>query len=107
MDLTHQHPTTRAWDLAPGDTFHGRTIAAVHGMVGLALSPVAVFSFTEDSREHRAQARIGAAHCETHQHYDEIMLSARAWVRTHGLREGDALDLHRLRTEVMAAAARN
>ena len=35
------------------------------------------------------------------------MLSARAWVRTHGLHEGDAVDLDRLRAEVMGAAARN
>lgn len=63
MDVTHQHPAARAWDLTPGDTFHGRAIVAVHG--------------------------------------------ARASVRTHGLHEGDDVDLDRLRAEVMGAAARN
>lgn len=95
----------RAWDLHPGDHFHGRTIAAVHGVVGLASSPVAVISFTGHDTEHPSQARIGATHTNTDRGHDDLRLFARTWVRIHGLSEGQAVDLARLRSDVLAAIA--
>lgn len=94
----------RAWDLHPGDHFHGRTIATVRGVVGLASSPVAVLSFTGKDPEHTAQTRIAAAHPDRDTGCDDVWRATRAWVRGHGLHEGDAVDLDRLRTEVLDAA---
>lgn len=96
----------RAWDLHPGDHIHGRTIATVRGVVGLASSPVAVLSFTGKNPEHPAQTRIAAAHPDRDTGCDDVWRAARAWVRGHGLHEGDAVDLDRLRTEVLDAAER-
>jgi hypothetical protein len=96
----------RAWDLHPGDYFRGHTIASVHGVVGLASSPVAVLSFTGMDPEHTAQTRIGAAHTDMDSGCDDVWRAARAWVRGHGLHEGDSVDLDRLRTEVLDAAER-
>lgn len=92
----------RAWDLHPGDRFHGRVIASVRGVVGLASSPVAVLSFTGEDPKHTAQTRIAAAHPEGDTGGDEVWRAARAWVRAHGLHEGEAVDLDRLRAEVLA-----
>lgn len=97
----------RVWDLQPGDHFHGRTIAAVHGTVGLASSPVAVITFHGHGPEHPSQARIGATHTEADRGHDELRPLARAWVCEHGLSEGQALDLGQLRTDVLAAIARD
>lgn len=96
----------RAWNLQPGDYFHGRTIASVRGVVGLAFSPVVVLSLTGKDPEHTAQTRIAAAHPDMDVGCDEVWQAARAWVRDHGLHEGDAVDLDRLRTEVLDAANR-
>lgn len=94
----------RAWDLHAGDCLHGRVIASVHGVVGLASSPVAVFTFTGEDTEHARRTRIGAAHPEVELGCDDVWRAARAWVRGHGLCEGDAVDLDRLRADVMGAA---
>lgn len=94
----------RAWDLRPGDVFHGRTIVSVRGEVGLGSSPVAVLSLTGENPAHPVQTRVGAAHPDTDYGCDAVWLAARAWVRTHGLREGDAVDLDELRSEVMSAS---
>jgi hypothetical protein len=93
----------RGWDLRPGDHFHGRTIAAVHGVVGLASSPVAVISFTGTGTEHHGQARIGATHTDTDRGHDRLRPLARHWVRRQGLVEGQAVDLDRLRNDVLTA----
>jgi len=93
----------RAWDLHPGDCYHGRTIASVSGVVGLASSPVVVLVFTGKDPGHRARTRIAAAHPEADAGCDDIWRAARTWVRTHGLHEGDAVDLNQLRTEVLGA----
>lgn len=93
----------RVWDLHPGDRFHGRTIVAVHGVVGLASSPVAVLSLKGKDPAHPTQARIGAAHPDVESGCDEVRRAACAWVRCHGLHEGEAVDLERLRTEVLDA----
>lgn len=95
----------RAWDLHPGDHFHGRTIAAVHAVVGLASSPVVVISFIGHDIEHPRQARIGATHTNTDRGPDELRILARTWVREHGLTEGQAVDLAWLRRDVLAAIA--
>lgn len=95
----------RAWDLHPGDCLHGRIIASVRGVVGLACSPVAVFSFTGDDPEHTAQTRIGAAHPDMELGCDDVWRAARAWVRGHGLHEGEPVDLDRLRAEVLGVVA--
>jgi hypothetical protein len=73
----------------------------------LASSPVAVLSFTGADPEHTAQTRIGAAHPDMDTGCDDVWRAARAWVRSHGLHEGDAVDLDRLRTEVLGAAERS
>ncbi|MEX5271495.1 hypothetical protein [Kocuria sabuli] len=91
----------RAWDLRPGDHFHGRTVAAVHGVVGLASSPVAVISFTGPERHH--QTRVGATHVDTDRGHDSLRPLAQHWVREHGLSEGQALDLTRLRSDILTA----
>lgn len=91
----------RAWDLRPGDHFHGRTVAAVHGVVGLASSPVAVISFT--GPEQHSQTRVGATHLDTDRGHDGLRLLARNWVREHRLSEGQAVDLTRLRNDVLTA----
>lgn len=93
----------RAWDLRPGDHFHGRTIAAVQGEVGLASSPVAVISFTGPNTGQRGQARVGATHADTDRGHDRLRSLARNWVRVHGLAEGQTLDLARLRNDVLTA----
>jgi hypothetical protein len=93
----------RAWDLRPGDHFHGRTVAAVHGVVGLASSPVAVISFTGPERHH--QTRVGATHVDTDRGHDGLRPLAQNWVREHGLSEGQAVDLARLRSDVLTAIA--
>ena len=93
----------RAWDLRPGDHFHGRTVAAVHGVVGLASSPVAVISFAGPRTEHHSEARVGATHADTDRGYDRLRLLARTWVREHGLVEGQGVDLDRLRSDVLTA----
>lgn len=95
----------RAWDLHPGDCLHGRIIASVRGVVGLACSPVAVFSFTGEDPEHTARTRIGAAHPDVELGCDDVWRAARAWVRRHGLREGEPVDLDRLRAEVLGDVA--
>ncbi|GAA1774137.1 hypothetical protein [Kocuria aegyptia] len=95
----------RAWDLRPGDCLHGRIIASVRGVVGLACSPVAVFSFTGDDPEHTAQTRIGAAHPDMELGCDDVRRAARAWVRRHGLHEGEPVDLDQLRADVLGDAA--
>lgn len=95
----------RAWDLHPGDCLHGRVIASVRGVVGLAGSPVAVFSFTGDDPEHTARTRIGAAHPDVELGCDDVWRAARAWVRRQGLHEGEPVDLDRLRAEVLGDAA--
>lgn len=87
----------RVWDLIPGEVFRGRTIVAVRGEVGLASNPVAVISFAEDDPR---PSRIPAAHSEFIQYCDEVATRARHWVRNHGLREGDAVDLASLRLDV-------
>lgn len=92
-------PITRIWDLVPGDTFRGRTIAAIRGVVGLAANPVAVICFCEEDHH---PARYPAAYSETLQHGDDIALCARRWVRCHGLHEGDAVDLQLVRSQVTA-----
>jgi hypothetical protein len=102
VDCRHVH---RAWDLHPGDCLHGRVIASVRGVVGLACSPVAVFSFTGDDPEHTAQTRIGAAHPDMELGCDDVWRAARAWVRGHGLHEGEPVDLDRLRAEVLGVVA--
>ncbi|GGG69453.1 hypothetical protein GCM10011374_37340 [Kocuria dechangensis] len=96
----------RAWDLRPGDCFHGRVIVAVRGVVGLASSPVAVLSFTGEDSEHPVHTRIGAAHPDVESGCDDVWRAARAWVRSHGLREGEAVDLELLRTEVLGSLDR-
>lgn len=93
----------RAWDLRPGDHFHGRTVAAVHAVVGLASSPVAVISFTGDDQAHPRPARIGATRTSGDRGPDELDCLARRWVRDHGLIEGQALDLAQLRHDVLIA----
>lgn len=95
----------RAWDLHPGDCLHGRIIASVHGVVGLACSPVAVFSFTGDDPEHTARTRISAAHPDVELGCDDVWRAARAWVRRQGLHEGEPVDLDRLRAEVLGDVA--
>lgn len=109
-DLTAPDGSTaarRGWDLRPGDHFHGRTIAAVHGVVGLASSPVAVISFTGTGTgtgtEHHGQARVGATHTDSDRGHDRIRSLARNWVRAQGLVEGQAVDLDRLRSDVLIA----
>lgn len=103
MTCTHRAPaTTRAWDLRPGDVFSGRRIVDVRGIVGLASSPVMVIAFAADDQEHPREARIAAAHCESTQYYDDVMRGARSWVRSHGLHEGEPVDLDRLRAEVLS-----
>ena len=87
----------RIWDLAAGDTFRGRTITAIHGVVGLAHHPVAVIYFPDTDHP----ARILATHSEALQHSGEITLRARAWIRAHGLGEGDPVDLAVLRSDVL------
>lgn len=93
----------RGWDLRPGDHFHGRTIAAVHGVVGLASSPVAVISFTGPNTEQHSQARVAATLADTDRGHDRLLPLARNWVRFHGLAEGQAVDLVRLRNDVLTA----
>lgn len=93
---------TRAWDLRPGDVFRGRTIVNVHGIVGLACSPVAIIEFSDDVQEHPVQTRVPAASWEAMQHCDEVMLGARAWVRAHEFHEGEEVDLDLLRSDVMS-----
>lgn len=95
----------RAWDLHPGDRFHGRTIVSVHGVVGLASSPVVVLSFAGQDAEHPIRTRIGAAHPDVECGRDDVWLAARAWVRSQGLHEGESVDLERLRAEVLDAVA--
>jgi hypothetical protein len=97
----------RAWDLHAGDCFHGRVIASVHGVVGLASSPVAVLSFTSEDPGHVVQTRIGAAHPDAETGCDDIWHAARSWVRAHGLHEGDVVDLDQLRTDVLATTSQN
>jgi hypothetical protein len=97
----------RAWDLHPGDCFHGRVIASVHGVVGLASSPVAVLSFTGEDPDHIVRTRIGAAHPDVETGCDDIWHAARAWVRSHGLHEGDAVDLDQLRADVLGATGQD
>ncbi|MHC5560697.1 hypothetical protein [Kocuria sp. U4B] len=97
----------RAWDLRPGDHFHGRTVAAVHGVVGLASAPVAVISFTGHDVEHPRQTRVGATHSDADRGHDELRPLTQAWVREHGLAEGQAVDLTRLKTDVLTAIARD
>lgn len=87
----------RIWELGVGDVFRGRTIAAVQGVVGFAHNPVAIIFFSEADG---CPVRVPAAYRENLQHCDEIMLRARHWVRVHGLKEGDAVDLGLLRSEV-------
>lgn len=79
----------------------------MRGVVGLASSPVAVLSFTGKDPEHTTHTRIGAAHPDKDTGCDNIWQAARAWVRDHGLHEGDAVNLDRLRTEVLDAAERD
>lgn len=93
----------RGWDLRPGDHFHGRTIAAVHGVVGLASSPVAVISFTGTVRH--GQARVGATHTDADRGHDRLRPLARNWVRARGLAEGETVDLTQLRSDVLSAIA--
>lgn len=95
----------RVWDLRPGDHFHGRTIAAIHAVVGLASSPVAVICLTGPDPEHPRQVRVGVTHTDTECGHDELRPLARAWVREHGLAEGQPVDLPRLKTDVLAAIA--
>jgi hypothetical protein len=97
----------RAWDLHPGDCFHGRVIVAVRGVVGLGSNPVSVLFFAGEGPEHPAQTRIGAAHPEVEAGCDEVWRAARAWVRAHGLHEGQPVDLDRLRAEVLDAVGRS
>ncbi|GGG62233.1 hypothetical protein GCM10011374_26740 [Kocuria dechangensis] len=92
----------RAWDLHPGDVLHGRTIVSVRGEVGMGSSPVAVISLAGDHPAHPVQTRLGAARPDTEYGCDDVWHAARAWVRDHGLHEGDAVDLDRLRTEVVS-----
>lgn len=92
--------SARIWDLGAGDTFRGRTVATIRGVVGLAHNPVAIIFFAGDD-DH--PARCAAAYSDTLQHGDEMSMRARNWIRCHGLREGDAVDLQRLRSEVTAA----
>lgn len=96
----------RAWDLRAGDHFHGRTVASVHGVVGLASHPVAVISFTGPDAARTGQARIGATEPDTEPGHDAVRLLARTWVREQGLGEGQAVDLAQLRAAVIAAAQR-
>lgn len=91
----------RVWDLGAGDTFRGRTVSTIRGVVGLAHNPVAIISFAGHN-DH--PARCPAAYSETLQHGDEVSMRARDWIRFHGLREGDAVDLQQLRSEVTAAS---
>lgn len=91
----------RVWDLGAGDTFRGRTVATIRGVVGLAHNPVAIISFSEDD-DH--PARCAAAYTETLLHGDEVSMRARDWIRRHKLREGDAVDLQLLRSEVTATS---
>lgn len=93
----------RAWDLRPGDHFHGRTITDVHGVVGLASTPVVVVSFTGPGTEQRSQARVAATYTDTDRGHDRLRPLARNWVREHGLVEGQPVDLARLRSDVLIA----
>ncbi len=95
----------RAWDLQPGDVLHGRTITSVRGEVRLGSNPVAVFSLMGDHPAHPLQTRIGAARPDTEYGCDDVWRAARAWVRNHHLNEGDAVDLDRLRTDVVSGFA--
>lgn len=104
VDCLHMH---RAWDLHPGDCLHGRVIASVRGVVGLACSPVAVFSFTGDDPQHTAQTRIGAAHPDMERGCDDVWRAARAWVRSRGLHEGEPVDLDLLRIDVLRGLAQD
>jgi hypothetical protein len=88
----------RMWDLGPGDTLHGRTIAAVQGVVGLASNPVAIIFFQGNDTH---PARFPAAYPEALQHGDDIARGARRWIQGHQLHEGDAVDLQLLRSQVM------
>ena len=92
----------RTWDLHPGDALHGRTIVSVRGEVGLGSVPVAVLSLAGDHPAHPAQTRLGAARPDTEYGCDDVWQAARAWVRNHGLHEGDPVDLDRLRTETLS-----
>lgn len=96
-----EHPCVlRIWDLTTGDTFRGRTVTAIHGVVGLAYHPVAVIYFSGTDHP----ARICATHSETLQHSGGITLRARDWIRNRGLSEGDPVDLATLRSEVLTTA---
>lgn len=88
----------RVWDLKPGNVFRGRTIATIQGVIGLASNPVAVLTFTTEDKH---PVYISAVHSDLVQSCDSVRLRARAWVRHHGLREGDAVDIELLRAEVL------
>lgn len=96
--------THRAWDLRAGDRYRGRTIASVHGIMGMGSSPVAVISFTSQDTDHAHQLKVPASYSGSSEDHDDVWLLARAWARSHGLHEGDIVDLVLLRTDVVDAA---
>lgn len=90
------------WDLAPGDHSRGHTITAVQGVVGLAHSPVAVLFLSRNDRP----VKISATHSDSVQHSDEVTLRARGWIRGHGLREGDDIDIREIRLAALNSSSR-
>lgn len=91
-------PDVRVWDLQPGDTFRGKIIHDIYGLVGIAHNPVAVLTFREgESRP----AKFPAAYAENMQHGDEVAHRARHWICAHNFHEGDGVNLRVLRSEVM------
>ncbi|MFI7482067.1 hypothetical protein ACH9EU_06570 [Kocuria sp. M1R5S2] len=91
----------RVWDLDIGMSFRGRVVSAIRGEVGLAHHPVALIFFGDGGEQ---PTRISAIYSETLQHSSRILPCARRWIQSQGLREGDALDLSLLRSEVLSAA---
>lgn len=87
----------RVWDFKKGDTYRGRRIATIQGVVGLANNPVAIFSFDEEGTH---TLRFPAAYAENMQHGDAVVTRARCWVRSRGLGEGSTIDLDVLRAAV-------
>ncbi|WP_460667636.1 hypothetical protein [Kocuria himachalensis] len=69
----------------------------------MASTPVAVISFTGLNTGHHGQARVGATHADNDRGHDRLRPLARNWVRSRGLAEGEAVDLARLRNDVLTA----
>ena len=71
VSMKNSSCAARIWDLGAGDTFRGRTVATIRGIVGLAHNPVAIIFFAGDN-DH--PARCAAAYSEALQHGDEVSM---------------------------------